>query len=218
MRNVDGDKMTTINKGRWGKYTVKENKKVFFFPDEWLKILKIAKPRQQLNLNMQGHTGARIEEVLNLKVEDINFERNILTLKITKVRAKKKEKKPTPRLISISTQFAKQLKKYIKQYNLKQEDYFPMLKKQAITVALKNLAKKIGRDDYKDFSSHNLRKMHGNWLKALGVDSGEICLRMGHDYNTFLRDYASADIFKYEDKVLIRKILGDLYDYRERRF
>ena len=210
--------MTTIKKGRWGTYTIKENKKVFFFPDEWQKIMKIAKPRQQLNLNMQIHTGARVEEALNVKVEDIDFNRNNLTLRVTKVRARKKETKPTPRIIPISSQFAKQLRKYIKLYDLKQEDYFPMLGKQAVTVALKKLAEKVGRKDYKDFSSHNIRKTFECWLIAIGIDGFKTAKHLGHTPAVALGSYISPDIFTYEDKKLIREILGDLYSYREGRF
>jgi len=38
----------------------------------------------------------------------------------------------------------------------------------------------------------------------------DICKRLGHDYNTFLGSYASADIFRDEDRVEIKEILGDL--------
>ena len=30
--------MTDIKKGRWGHYTTKEDKKLFFYPDEWNKM------------------------------------------------------------------------------------------------------------------------------------------------------------------------------------
>jgi len=43
------------------------------------------------------------------------------------------------------------------------------------------------------------------------VDGAEICTRLGHDYNTFLNNYASPNIFNYQDKLNMRLILGDLY-------
>jgi len=64
------------------------------------------------------------------------------------------------------------------------------------------------------FSSHNVRKTHGNWLKALGIDGAEICTRLGHDYETYLRDYSSPDIFNWKEKDKMRLILGDLYQKR----
>jgi hypothetical protein len=67
------------------------------------------------------------------------------------------------------------------------------------------------------FSAHNIRKTHGNWLKIMGdlrimeVSATEICLRLGHDYNTFLKDYGSSGVMDNKDIMLIREILGDLY-------
>ncbi len=210
--------MPTINKGRYGKYTVKDNKSLFFYPNEWVKMLKIANPRQQLNLNMQGQTGARINEALNIKVGDIDFDRNNLILRITKVRAKKKEKKPTPRIIPVSSSFTKYLRKQIKLYNLGSEDKFPMLNKSATSQALKKLAEKIGRKDYMEFSSHNIRKTFECWLIAIGVDGFAVCKHLGHTPTVALNSYISPDIFTYEDKKQIRDVLGDLYSYNERRF
>ena len=60
------------------------------------------------------------------------------------------------------------------------------------------------------FSTHNIRKTHGNWLKALGKDALEICTRLGHDYNTFIKSYGSPDIYSFKDKGNMRMILGDL--------
>lgn len=210
--------MPTLNKGKWGTYTIKENNNAFLFPNEWVKMLKLAKPRQKLNLNMQGQTGARINEALHIKVEDIDFDRNNLILKVTKVRAKKKETKPKPRIIPISSQFAKYLRKEIKHYKLQPGDYFPLLKEAGIGYALKQLTKKAGRKDWNDFSSHNLRKTFECWLIAIGIDGFAVCKHLGHTPSVALNSYISPDIFTYEDKKQIRDILGDLYSYNERRF
>ena len=59
-------------------------------------------------------------------------------------------------------------------------------------------------------SVHNLRKTHGQYLVALDVNIANICKRLGHDMNTFLGSYCSADIFVDNDRVLIKQILGDL--------
>ena len=77
--------------------------------------------------------------------------------------------------------------------------------------------KKIGITDWENFSSHTLRKTHGMYLKALGIDIAEICTRLGHDYNTYIKHYGSADIFSEKDMRNIRELLGDLY-FRSRRF
>jgi hypothetical protein len=72
------------------------------------------------------------------------------------------------------------------------------------------------KDPY-NFSLHNIRKTHGNWLKALGVPAEEICLRLGHDMNTYLKHYGSASLFSNMDIVQINKILEGLYT-PQRRF
>jgi len=69
----------------------------------------------------------------------------------------------------------------------------------------------------KQFSSHNIRKTHGMYLKALGIDIAEICTRLGHDYNTYIKHYGSADVFSEKDMRAIRDLLGDLY-FRQRRY
>jgi hypothetical protein len=55
------------------------------------------------------------------------------------------------------------------------------------------------------------------YLKALGIDIAEICTRLGHDYNTYIKHYGSADIFSEKDMRDIRELVGDLY-IRQRRF
>jgi len=205
-----------INKGKWNKYHIKEDKKVFLYPQEWVKIMDLAKSKQKLTLEIQLNTGARINEARHIKVEDVDFVRNNVILKVTKVRSKKKEKKSTTRIIPISSKFSKSLKKYIRTYKLKQNDYFPMLKPAAINSAIKKLTKKIKRKDWNDFSSHNIRKTFECWLIALNIDGFKVAKHLGHTASVAIDSYISPDIFTYDDKVLIRNILGDLYSYKER--
>ena len=81
---------------------------------------------------------------------------------------------------------------------------------------MKKTLSNAGIKDGVIFSVHNVRKTHGNYLKALGVEANEICLRLGHDYNTFLRSYGSPDVFNMKDMQNIRFLLGDLYLNRSR--
>ena len=73
--------------------------------------------------------------------------------------------------------------------------------------------KGVVKDDW-NFALHNIRKTHGNWLKALEVPAEEICTRLGHDYNTYLKHYGSPNIFNRADKLLMIKILGDVYGFK----
>jgi integrase len=199
-----------INKGKHGHLHIKDNNKLYFYPEEWNRIFKAAKPRQKLNLDIQISTGARLNEAANIKVSDIDFERNNIILRVTKVKSKLKEKKPTPRIIPVSSEFTKRLRKYIRQYGLKSEDNFPMLTKAAYNTSIKKLAKSIGRDDWMDFSSHNIRKTTECWMIAVGIDGFKVAKHFGHTAKVALGSYVSADIFTGEDKTMIRDILGDV--------
>lgn len=199
-------------------YSVRKNRDRFFYPSEWMKFYDNLNESQKMTFELLIQTGARINEVIHIKSSDIDFERNNITLKVTKVKAKKGEKYPRPRTISISSQFCKRLKKYCRDKGLLNEngtllkdDYLNLLSKPASHIAMKKCLQKIGILDYYNFSCHNVRKTHGNYLKALQVDGFEICNRLGHDMNTFLKSYASPDIFNFKDKQDMRLILGDLY-------
>jgi len=190
----------------------------FFFPDEWKKFLKeIEKPRYKNKLlyELQFNSGARFDEVLHIRPIDFDFERNNLIIWKTKTKAKKGEKVGKPRTISLSTQFSKKMRRFCK--DKKRDDYLFKISQAGYNQLLKNKMKKIGITDWENFSSHTLRKTHGMYLKALGIDIAEICTRLGHDYNTYIKHYGSADIFSEKDMRNIRDLLGDLY-FRSRRF
>jgi len=195
------------------KYMVRDNRLRFFYPGEWILFYDSLKPGKQKNtFDIAMGTGGRINELINIKVEDHDTERNALTLKVTKIRARLGEKKPTPRTLAISSQLSKKIRAMSK--GLRPGDKLPLLSKSAATQVLKRHLKKIGIKDWYMFSLHNVRKTHGNYLKALGVDMSEICKRLGHDSDTYLKSYASPDIFTLKDMDQMRIILGDLYQRR----
>jgi len=92
-----------------------------------------------------------------------------------------------------------------------------LLTTSAFNLAMKKALVKTKEPEGYMLSAHNIRKTHGNWLKIMGnlrlmeVDPTEICLRLGHDYNTFLRDYGSSGVMDNKDVMVIQEILGDLY-------
>lgn len=206
-----------IETGKHNKYYLKDNPKAFFYPEEWMKIMAAAKPRQALTANILINTGARINEARHIKVEDIVWDKRVLILRVTKVRAKFGEKRPVPRPFSISSTFCKDLKKYIRKYKLAPHDYFPMLKPNATNSFIKLAAKKIGRKDWKDFSPHNIRKTFESWLIALRVPIFNIVKHLGHTQAVAAKSYVGADLFTPQDKILIRDILDDLY-VEDRRY
>jgi len=213
------------------KYSVRDYRNRYFFPDEWKEFYSKLNKKKSFIFDVLINTGSRIEEALCIKVRNIRFDRNYLTLYVTKIKAKKMETKPTPRDIIFSNEFARRLKKYIKENKLNENDYlfisnlkeYPTrnhLKKEtkskavAISQMMKRVLKKSGIKDYWNFSLHNIRKTHGMWLKSLDVKFEEICERLGHDANTYLKHYGSADIFNRKDKLEMIKILGDIYGFK----
>ncbi len=191
------------------KYSVRTNRKRFFFPDEWMKFKKsFETDSQKRSYDILINTGARINEIRHIKKQDIDFDRGTLTIKVAKIKAKKGEKFPDPRTFKLSTQFLARMKGYVK--NLNDNDYIPILTDSALNIAMKKLLKRIGIKDYKMFSVHNIRKTHGNWLVAHNFHMANICGRLGHSADVYLKSYGSADIFNDKDRELIGEILGDL--------
>ncbi len=210
--------MTTIQSGRWNTYTVKDSRDLFFYPQEWVKILPLLRSRQDVTLNMLLHTGGRFNEVRHITPQDIDFGRNTLILRITKVKKALAETRPKPRIIPVSSKFTKMLRKWVAEYKIGAQETFPMLSLTGTEECIKRLAGEVGRADCRDFSAHNIRKTTENWLLALNIDSIKVAKHLGHSLGVAMKHYISPDIFTHEDKLLIRDIFGDLYAYKEGRY
>ena len=193
-------------------YSVRSNRDRFFYPDEWIKFYGSLKKSQKLTFDVMINTGARINEARHIKVGDIDTTNQRLILRVTKVKAKKKEKNPRPRTIPLSSQFTRRLKAYIKDKN--NDEYLRILSTPAANIALKNALQKALITDWYMFSIHNVRKTLETWLMALGVDSLKLTAHFGHDIRTAAHHYVSPDIFSASEKQKIRDIIGDLYQER----
>ena len=211
-RVSEGLRMGIKSNGK--KYLVRDDRSRYFFPEEWIRFIDAIKQEKQPIYDVLINTGARIEEGLNIKPKDFDWERNNLTLRVTKIKAAKGERVGKPRTFQISSQFARRMRKYINEKKLGDENYLFPITKQAVYQLMRRNLQKIGIKDWQQFSLHNIRKTHGNYLKALGIDSGEICYRLGHDLNTFIKHYGSANVFDRKDKMLMVKILGDVYGFK----
>lgn len=192
-------------------YTIKDNKDRFFFPEEYMKFEDHLKSKQKFSVKFLINTGSRINEARNVKVSDCDLERNRIVLRITKTKAKKGEKKGRIRIIPISKQFSKYLRKHIRENKLKGDDYLGILSNSALNISYKKAGKKAKIKDYWNISSHTFRKTLEVWLMALGVDSLPLTAHIGHDIKTAAQYYVSPDIFSWEDKQKMREIIGDLY-------
>ncbi|KKN58002.1 hypothetical protein LCGC14_0556600 [marine sediment metagenome] len=193
------------------KWAVKDNVNRFLFPDEYKKFEDQLKSKQKFSVICLINTGARINEMQNVRVEDCDLDRNRVILRVTKAKAKKGEKKGKPRIIPVSSKFSKYLRKFIRQNDLTQKDYLPILKNNSLNEAYKKAGKKAGIKDYYNISSHTFRKTLEVWLMSLGVESLPLVAHLGHDLKTAVEHYISPDIFNWEDRQKMRDIIGDLY-------
>lgn len=206
---------TTINRKNNRNYKVRTHRERFFFPDEWMAFYDQLKTKQKITFNTLLNTGARIMEVQNIQVQDIDFERNNIVLRITKrvVNNPRKQKKGIRRIrvVSVSSKFIRFLKQVIKDYDLKSDDFLPILSTPAANIAMKKALQNADISDWDMFSLHNVRKTAEMWLLALDIDSFKVIKQFGHSSAVALKHYLSADVFTWEEKQMIRNILGDIY-------
>lgn len=228
-----GDKMVCIHCGKTKlkfennigirsdgkKYTKKSNKNRFFFPDEYMKFEDALKPKQKFSVIFLLNTGARHDEASHVIVSDVDLERRRIVLRKTKSKAAKGESKGEGkiRIIPISQQFAKLLKRHITLKKLNPEDKLGILSNPALNIAYKKAGKKSKISDPEDISSHTFRKTLEVWLMSLGVGDLALTAHLGHDIRTAASHYVSPDIFSWEDKKKMRMIIGDLYLQQQAR-
>jgi integrase len=201
-------KSLTLKNGK--SYTVRANRDRFFFPFEWSNFLDNCSQRQRISFDCLFNTGARINEIRNVTLGDVDFDNKRLILRVTKVKSKKGEKNPRPRTIPLSSQFTKRLKQYFKGKN--NNDTLEILSTPAANIAMKKNLKKAAIKDWQMFSVHNIRKSIETWLIALDIDSVKISRHMGHDISTMIQHYVGPDVFSWDEKKQMRNIIGDLYE------
>lgn len=202
-------KTTEIIRKDGRKYTIREDKLRFFFPDEWMAFYDELKGRQKITFNFLVNTGARINEIRNIKVGDVDKDRNSIILKVTKSRNKDGTRKI--RVIAISDKFKKFITSVINKYKLSNEDFFPILSTPSSNIAMQKALDKIGIKDKDNFSVHSVRKTLEVWLMSLEIDSLKVAKHMGHSLRIAEKYYVSPDTFGFDDKKMIKEIIGDLY-------
>jgi integrase len=206
-------------------YTVRKDRSRYFRPSEWNKFIEsLTNTKTILLFDTLIQIGARIDEALHIRPRDYNFDQRIITLYVTKSKARKGETATLggkPRSFGISSQYVRRVKKYLKDNNINERDDKPLfnISQQGVYQLMRRKLKDIGIEDWYNFSLHNIRKTHGMWLKTLqsrarDLDISEICQRLGHDYNTFLKHYGSPSIFTDQDRDKMVDILGDVYNLR----
>lgn len=217
------------------KYRVRADRHRYFFPEEWNKFIKLIKKRKHYIFFLTLlHTGARTMEALHLKPNNFNIERGTVTLAVVKQRKAKRQFSSIgkTRTFFVSDKYLKEIKRYIKKKNIKENEFifldnrgFPsdyeqldnkdkkkyFIKTQiAYARMFKRKLKKAEIKDWYNFSLHNIRKTYGNWMRIYDIRTEEICYRMGHDMETYFNHYGSSIIFTPEERLEIRKIMGNV--------
>ena len=203
-------------------YTVRQDRNSYFFPSSWIKLMSVMNQNQKDFFDGLLISGARIEEWLHVRPKDFYWERNTLKLTVTKVKAKKKESRVLggkSREFNMSSQYIRRIRAYIKRNNIKDDELLFKFTKQNAWQLLKRKLEKSGIEEVWKYSLHNIRKTCGMWLKTVqrrgkDLDGDEICMRLGHDHNTFLKHYGSPSIFTDSQRDEIVDILGDVYGLR----
>lgn len=180
----------------------KENKKRFFYPDEYEKIQDYFNKNQKYTSKVLINTGCRINEARGIKKINLSPQRKSIVIDNTKVRAKLGEVTPQPRIIAVSNQFFNYINKNIDNHRILSTNAFNIAVKESCSMA------KIQKPE--QLSSHNFRKTFGTWMLALGVDGFKLAQHLGHTPNELARDYATNDVFSHKDKQVMRGILGNL--------
>jgi len=183
---------------------IQTNKKRFFYPDEFEKVLDYLNKNQRYTAIVLINTGARIEEARGIRANHLSNHRKSVILERTKIRARRGEKMPESRIIALSNKFFRYLSKNIHNHRI--------LSTNAFNKAIKEACRKAKISKPKQFSSHKFRKTFGTWMLALGVDGFKLAQHLGHTPTELARDYATNDVFSHKDKQIMRSILGNLPD------
>lgn len=224
-----------ITKQNGSKYSVRTDRRRYFFPQEWNKFINSIKNEKHYILFLTLlHTGARIMEALHLKPKNFNFERGTITFEVVKQRKAKKKffAIGKNRTFFVSDVYLNEIKSYARKNKIEDDKYIFLDNSQlppnydsldnkekkkyyaktcvAYAQMLKRKLKSVGIEDWRNFSLHNIRKTYGNWMRLYDIRMEELCYRLGHDTETFMVHYGSSLIFTPQERMGIMKIMGNV--------
>jgi integrase len=187
-----------------GVYREKENSLRFFNPDEWENFVYSIKPNSRNYYWFLMLTGLRYNEAKHVKISHIDFVNKQIIVMNPKGRFK--------RHCQISSYALKLIKQWIKQDNIKRDSTFDFPTIQHLSQLLKRTCKNQKIANWQDFSIHNLRKTHENYLLALNLPEQKITSHMGHTSKTANEHYISSGMIKNKEQLdKIRRWLGDIF-------
>ena len=107
-------------------YSVRGDRKRYFFPDEWEKFYNAVKTEKGKMFFLTAlHTGGRAIEILHLKPKDFDYDRKSITFNVVKQRKAKKNFYATGknRTFFVSNNYLKKIKSYINSNKIPQKNY-----------------------------------------------------------------------------------------------
>ena len=189
-------------------YRNKENLKRFYLPQEWFKLQnQIKREHHKFFIEFLLHTGMRINEARNIRITDIDFDREQIFIKKAKGGARKN------RTIQISTYLTGRIKSYLNSQNIESKlDTLGFPSTVMMEKMIKRYTKLSGIQDWKDFSCHNIRKTLENWGVCLNINILTLQAHMGHTLDVASAHYVATQLMNQEDKSLIKAILDNLWN------
>lgn len=195
-------KTKQINKGI---YRPKEIATRFFNPDEWETFIYAVPNNLKFYYWFLMLTGMRYKEAKNVKWNNIDLSNKQLI--VTNPKGGK-----VMRYVQLSSFTIKMLKHYKQDNNIGNEDTFNFPTIQHLIQTMKKILKEKNIRGWKDYSVHNLRKTHENYLISLSHDTIRITLHMGHNLKTATDHYLSSAFIKDKKQLdMIRIWLGDIF-------
>lgn len=230
-----GDDLRQGLKSNGIKYTVRDDRRRYFFPKEWNEFIKLTKTEEEKFFFITLiFTGGRVMEVLNLKHEDIDIQRGTIKFKVVKQRKAKRDFDAVgkSRDFFVPSNYIKHYKSFTRGKTINPKEYIFLDNKKlpenydrldnkekkkyykgkfvTYSQKIKRIMKRTSISDWYNFSPHNFRKTYGMWTRLFINDTGELCYRLGHDIDTYMLHYGSSLIFTDEERREIARIYGSV--------
>ncbi|MFX1418373.1 MAG: site-specific tyrosine recombinase/integron integrase [Promethearchaeota archaeon] len=201
---IEKDPMSTI---KTPKIKLEESLPKFLKISEMEKILEKLKDRRIFNsrkseryyliVRLLYSTMARVSELCNIKIRDIDFERGYLRLK---------GKGNKERIVPVDQKTLKVFEEHLQnRISYELEDYllvntrYQKLSPRVVQTDIKIIKEKCGFNDSKIITPHVFRHTGATHLRRSGMDISELQDILGHSSPNTTRIYAKNDISKLKE-------------------
>jgi|Deesub1362B_J571_1020462.scaffolds.fasta_scaffold00704_19 integrase len=171
-------------------------------PQEVKKMLTIAKDKDlqdYIFLLLAAETGARLEELLEVKVRDIDF--NLARPFITLKTLKRKDNQTHTRQMPVRQKVLRDLEVYIRSRKLKRNDRLFTKTRRRFQQLVKHYAKVAGVEAYRDITPHSFRDFFITEMRRRSWTYEDISKLTGHaDIKSLQRVYDHTDVYDVENK------------------